>query len=384
VGIGAFATDVIYQKSPTDVGRLFLPVRGDATLHWIDLADGKFQCGQEDNPDHACNDAHRAGNEPDVNNNNLRQPSEPFGVDVTEDGTYLAVTNQTTGNVSLYQNDWSPLGGPTLVSILNGLPQAPIGIAAVPELLGEKGAGFLVTYRDAAQIDLLRVRSEDPGTGSTMPSPRFALTLAGTSAINANSVGFDSRGIVIDKEARKQGYEACLALKGCTPGDLDCQACAKAAPQANVYVANRTPSSLLVGALTADGSYSDGSNDFPSFTDSIALTSGPSRVVLGDVTVTPYVNSFGQTVEHERRVFVVCFDSRRIFVWDPQRHVIESIINTGRGPFALVIDKARALGYLAHFTDSYLGVISLDQRFPQTYATIVASIGNPTPPRTSK
>ena len=396
VGIGAFATDVIYRPFPPNPvdppskpgdllpGRLFLPVRGDATLHWIDLLDGKFQCGQEDNPDHACNDAHRAGNEPDVNNNNLRQPSEPFGVDVTEGGTYLAVTNQTTGNVSLYRNDWSPLGGPTLVSILNGLPQAPVGIAAVPELPGETGAGFLVTYRDAAQIDLLRVRSEDPGIGSPTVPQRFALTLAGTSAINANSVGFDSRGIVIDSKQRSQSYEACAALKGCSAGDVDCQACAKAAPQANVYVANRTPSSLLVGALTADGSYSDGSNDFPSFTDSIALTSGPSRVVLGDVTVTPYVDSFGQTVEHERRVFVVCFDSRRIFVWDPKRHMIESIINTGRGPFALVIDSARALAYLAHFTDSYLGVISLDQRFPQTYATIVASIGNPTPPRTSK
>ena len=141
---------------------------------------------------------------------------------------------------------------------------------------------------------------------------------------------------------------------------------------------------MLVGALTADGSYTDGSNDFPSFTDSIALTSGPSRVVLGDVTVTPYVDSFGQTVAREPRVFVVCFDSRRIFVWDPKRHVIESIIHTGRGPFARVIDKARPLGYFAHITDSYLGVISLDQRFPQTYATIVASIGNPTPPRTSK
>jgi DNA-binding beta-propeller fold protein YncE len=83
-------------------------------------------------------------------------------------------------------------------------------------------------------------------------------------------------------------------------------------------------------------------------------------------------------------VFVVCFDSRRIFVYDPKRRMIEAVISTGRGPYALAIDDARGLGYVAHFTDSYLGVISLDQRFPQTYATIVASIGTPSPPRSSK
>jgi hypothetical protein len=83
-------------------------------------------------------------------------------------------------------------------------------------------------------------------------------------------------------------------------------------------------------------------------------------------------------------VFVVCFDSRRIFVYDPKRRLIDAIISTGRGPYALALDGVRGLAYLGHFTDSYLGVVSLDQRFPQTYATIVASIGAPKAPRSSK
>ncbi|HEX2672492.1 MAG TPA: hypothetical protein VHM25_16535, partial [Polyangiaceae bacterium] len=60
------------------------------------------------------------------------------------------------------------------------------------------------------------------------------------------------------------------------------------------------------------------------------------------------------------------------------------IVSTGRGPHALAVDSQRGLAYIAHFTDSYLGVISLDLRFPKTYAAIVASIGTPKAPRSSK
>jgi hypothetical protein len=39
---------------------------------------------------------------------------------------------------------------------------------------------------------------------------------------------------------------------------------------------------------------------------------------------------------------------------------------------------------VAHFTDSYLGVVDLDQRNGNTYGTIIASIGTPRPPRASE
>jgi hypothetical protein len=43
----------------------------------------------------------------------------------------------------------------------------------------------------------------------------------------------------------------------------------------------------------------------------------------------------------------------------------------------------RAHAYVAHFTDSYLGVIDLDQR-NSTYGTMLATIGRPSAPRASK
>jgi hypothetical protein len=405
VGIGAFATDVIISQNPKPTvgpARLFLPVRGDATLHWIDLNAGKFICGQDNTDDHSCDGQHRAGNQADVNPNQAIQPSEPFAIAATRDGVNVAVTNQTTGSVSLFLNDWTDLRGPALASIATGLPSAPVGIAAIPDTLPAVTSpppGFLVAYRNAPQIDLLRLRSDpappDP-SGVQISGTRYVLTPAASAPINANSLGFDSRGIVIDDTQTELDYNVCRAL--CT-GLKDealtaCQAtpdflsCARLAHQPDVYVANRAPSSLLVGRMTPDFSYANGSSELPSFIDSIALTSGPSRVVLGSVKVPATTNVAGKDdggpYGLEERVFVVCFDSRRIFVYDPKRRVIEAIIGTGRGPFALAIDSDRGLGYVAHFTDSYLGVISLDQRFPQTYASVVASIGPPSPPRASK
>jgi hypothetical protein len=401
VGIGAFATDLILRANPTTdpsdhASRLFLPVRGDATLHWIDLADGRFDCGQGYTSDHSCDSLHRAGDEPSDNNNQLRQPSEPFGIAADADGRYVAVTNQTTGSVSLFFNDWNKDRGPSLESVLGGLPQAPVAIAAIPEPALDGAPGFLVAYRNAAQLDLLRVRSDlaDTGNGGADFS-RFVLAAAGTAPINANSLGFDSRSIAIDDEQRRNDYQACTAGKDYTdcvqamPDATDtCDSrCLLQAHQSDVYVASRAPSSLLVGAMTANSAYFTGTSELPAFTDSVALTAGPSRVVLGKVkisSVEPNADDGLGRFELERRVFVVCFDSRRIFVYDPKRRVIDAIIDTGRGPYALAVDDVRGLAYVAHFTDSYLGVISLDRRFPQTYATIIASIGAPSPPRSSK
>jgi hypothetical protein len=140
--------------------------------------------------------------------------------------------------------------------------------------------------------------------------------------------------------------------------------------------------------MTADIGFPAGVNPLPSFQASPNLTFGPSRVIVGQVKVRGTASSVhtddAGPYELETRVFVACFDSRRIFVYDPKRSLMEAIVSTGRGPYALAVDRLRGLAYLGHFTDSYLGVISLDQRFPQTYATIVASIGAPKAPRSSK
>ena len=353
VGIGAFATDVIARK-PGDQARLFLPVRGDASLHWIDINDGSFECGQNNNSDHACDGKHRSGDLTDGsdNDNRLRQPSEPFAIAAQDDPEFIAVTHQTTGSSELVSDE-----------------------AYRP--------AFLVGYRNAAQLDLLRVRIDpavtyDNPTQGIASYTRYGLNDVGTIGITATAAGFDTRSIAIDASQRDADYEACI-------GASDELGCLKAATQPKVYLSNRAPPSLLIGSMMVDGGFASGSNDLPAIVDTASLTAGASRIVLGRIKVagTKFQDDAGG-YDFEQRVFIVCFDSRRIFVFDPKRRVIEAIIGTGRGPYALVIDEPRALGYVAFFTDSYLGVVSLDQRFPPNYATLVASIGTPSPPRSSK
>ncbi|HLV20443.1 MAG TPA: hypothetical protein VKZ49_06170 [Polyangiaceae bacterium] len=364
VSISAFATDVLYRARPDGGGgRLFIPVRGDATLHYIDVApDGHFECDQE-GAIRRCGDRHRVGDEPaEETRRGQRMAAEPFGVAASPDGSAILTTHQTEGAVSLFVNDWD--AGPELTFVLGGLPSRPIGIAALPELVAgqHEAPGFLVTFRNAAEVRLLRYFSAaKAGEGQAYVQD------LGQTDIRTNSVGFDSRGIAVDETERR----ACGAR--CAPDETEClEACATL--PVGVYVANRTPSSLLVGA-TQPASDDVPSDDLPEFFDVAPLPFGASRIVTGTI-----INTSG---EPEPRVFVLSFDARRLLVYDPARRREETWITTGRGPHALAIDAAHGLGYVAHFTDSYIGVLDLDQRH-RTFGQLIATIGRPTPPRASK
>ncbi len=380
VGIGAFATDLIYRKGPppSDVpgapsGRLFVPVRGDTTLHWIDVDDaGVFDCGQGAN-DGDCDDEHRRGDDPsEESTRGLRLPPEPYGLDATADGVAVVVTHQVGGRVSLFVNDWGPRG-PLLEFTLEGLPDKPIGVAAIPEPKLVKvedtaiDPGFLVTFRDAPEIRLLRFSNDAAGS----PARPF-LTSAGGVNIRANSVGFDSRGIAIDARDR----QACEAL--CAETDRDClRTCTGV--ELRTYVANRAPASLLIGKSQVNQSPTS-SDDLPTILASDPMPFGPSRVVVGQV--------IDRNGKPQTRVFLICFDSRVIVPFNPVSGESEEAFATGRGPHAFHVDTVpgpdgHAFGYVGHFTDSYIGVIDLDQRH-STYGQIVLTVGVPTAPRASK
>jgi hypothetical protein len=389
VQIGAFATDVVFRQKPGFLpeehgpeevaGRAFVPVRGDATLHWVDVTGaGKLQCGQSQDGG-ACDDLHRAGNHTEENSRKLRLNHEPYAVDASPGGEAVLVTNQNTGTVSLFVNDWNPSVGLSLQFALTGLPLRPVGVAALPTPAYAAShddaypPGFLVTYRDAAVVDLIRYYDDENGNrgGGQFARPYAART--NSIGININSVGTDSRGIAVDATARRSAERACPA------GDSECLVAASATPL-DVFVANRSPATLLVGR-TAPFRNALESTEVPNFYDSIALTLGPSRVVVGNVVVG--TEATGEPVL-ERRVFVVCFDSHRIFIYDPRSRRFESEIMTGRGPHALAVDEKRGWLFIGHFTDSYISVVSLDRRFTKTYGKTLATIGEPTPPRASK
>jgi hypothetical protein len=393
VQIGAFATDVVYRERPANepgaaAGRLFIPVRGDATLHFIDTQpDGALQCGQPTDAG-PCDGAHRAGDDPAAENTRgARLLSEPYGVDADERGTVVLVTNQTSGAAGLFLNDW--VSGARYEFTLGGLPDRPMGVAALPEprvvpALGlDHLPGFLVGFRNAPAIYMIRTYFDE---GANPPRP-YAKVPA-SAGILTNSVGSDSRGLAVDGSRRREEERRCaerfalddvsaedpVAAAAAGPDYAACVTEASAVPL-DVFVTNRAPSSLIVGR-SRPAIADIASNDVPAFHTTLPLALGATRVVMGDV-----LNASG---EREKRAFALSFDERRITIYDPVRKRVEAEVVTGRGPQAFVADPSRGFGYVAHFTDSYLGVVDLDQRNGNTYATIVASIGTPRPPRASE
>jgi hypothetical protein len=421
VGTGAFASDVLLKTAllETDPGvfrrarRLLVPVRGESSLHWIDLKDdGRLACGQENGS--YCSQKHRVGTEPTENSRGYSMPPEPYAIAASDAGDAIAITHQTEGSLSLFtQNVVEPVGwnhGPQLQFIHSLDYAGAIAIAAAPEPAWVRKArdewlrartpepgeepepvvrtlepdpyppGFLVAYRNAARVDLVRYAAD-----SSSDPPRPFMQTSQHVALRANSGDTDSRGIVYDDSARRACEEPYLAMPKGAARDEGLRKCADMS--VGIYLTSRSPASLLVGGTSLE-SWHTPAKDLPTFNSVERLSLGASRVYVGKVVVddgTP-------TGALETRIFAVCFDQRRIVIYDPVRRIPETSIVTGRGPHALAFDfypgdantPARALAYVAHFTDSYIGVIQLDRRKIRTYASIVLSVGEPTGPRASK
>ncbi len=433
--IGAFATDLQLSADGT---RLFTPVRGDASLTWADVGGAdpfRIDCGA--GPDGRCDAAHRAGNNPDEpgNSRHVTLPGEPFGMAQSEDGGFIALTHQTDTKTSLLRSGSAsaPQGAtpiftrPSLQFVFDGVNGGGVGLVAVPHDLqafagceltdpflapGSAGFGavdaakcdavkprpaFLQTSRAVPKIDLLRVY-EDEGYAATPSQPsRPYMQREAEFDVIANAGNFDSRGIAIDSTPRLKCRAAVRAMQG-TISVADARermrACARI--PARVFIANRSPASLLVGEVgvaSADGVTFD--PDRLTVRTSIPLSFGPSRVYLA-----PVVESDGTL---GLRVFVVCFDASTIYVIDPNANIVENIIRVDDGPFAMTFDpfsfedvasakKAPSgyrFGYVAIFRNSHLQMIDLDNSVKvttggvtrSTFENVVYTLGEPIAPK---
>ena len=433
VAIGAFATDaqvsIVHRPDDPTVSRLLVPVRGDASLTWADIADDdpnvapletdtadtfapfNLQCGTRD-AHRRCARNHRIGNDATQpgDTRQLTMPGEPFGMAQSDDGQAVVMTHQSDVFSSLFSTFTPGIVDPALQFVLSGVPTGGIGIASIPHDLNAfpdcipdtttdackavtPRPSFLQTSRSSGLVAMLRFYSD---AGDQGPSTIFRPFLQNEADyplnVNAGTTDF-ARGIAIDPSPRIR----CEAKLGANPAKADLVACAQI--PARVFVASRGPNSLIIGEvgepITQNGSYAP---DFAVFDKTLPLPPGPSAVKLA-----PIVDNHGNLA---LRVFVVCFDSNEIIDYDPDQQRIEAIIHVGLGPFALAFDpfdfKAAALGqpvatdpvdnikkyrfaYVGSFTQSYMQVIDLDNSTPDksTWATVVYTVGVPTSPKGS-
>ncbi|AUX22325.1 hypothetical protein SOCEGT47_028260 [Sorangium cellulosum] len=426
--IGAFASNVVLVHRPlaepapdaaaAPQARLFVPVRGDPSITFFEVADDRpeapaaTRCGEGDacfrldcgatTNGGRCSVDHRVGEIPSREIERRKLPLEPLGISAGPDGESLVVSHHTENKASLIVNPWTSVGRPQLADVLDDLPAGPTELAAVPpprlvRALGEEAIdyqpAFLLTYVAAPQVDLLRAQA------STDSEPALLFQSSST-PITAAARGVDSRGVAVDASER----QACEA--GCADADRDCLArCAEIPVQA--FVAHRNPNALLVGELTTTLVEDDSGRpddrwaaayETLAIRDTAPLAAYPTRVAVGDV--------IGVDGARRRRVFALAFDSGHAFVYDPAARRIDAVIRTGRGPQAVAFDTGVTCGpekercdctpgeddgcepyslmYIAHFTDSYLGVVDLDMRKANTFGSMILTVGKPVPPRESQ
>jgi hypothetical protein len=459
--IGAFATDIQLSNMSfqplnangtlePSMARLFAPVRGDTTLTWADVpldtpdmvppqdapmpgpavvsSPFTISCGQDG--EGRCDSVHHVGAVVDPEDTrDVTMPGEPFAMAQTPDGTGIAITHQTSQNTSLLLSgvetataDAQESGSvpmvpkvvdPSMQFVLTGVPTGGDGLVAVPhdldapvppcEKVNDKmpcvRPAFLETTHSAAELDLLRYYDDD---GSSINRPFLVREVAYTLTVNQG--GTDSRGIVIDTTAR-------LACEAASPSRAAAAACAQL--PARVFFASRTPPSLVLGEIGLPSASGDGTFDPDRLviTGNVSLAAGASRVYLA-----PIVDRSGN---YALRVFIVCYDSDQIFVYDPDAGVVENVIYVGPGPFAMAFDPFRMsdvasrapvavdprvdpalslkryrFAYVASFTQSYLQVIDLDDSIgplvpggpavsDYTFERVVFNLGTPTNPKGS-
>lgn len=459
--IGAFATDLLLSRPPSELqgsfvgggatkthaddqavppggstlDRLFVPVRGNATLTWASVVRDDFlaaptatdtaatyapfriACGQ--NGVRRCDPAHQIGEDANEEGNTRRLtlPGEPFGAAISDDGTSIVMTHQNDTKTTLFSTGLSrtrnddpqdrPL--PAIQFVVTDVPFGGVGVAGVPHdpdaFLGASALplpAFLQTSRALAQVSLIRRYSDEQG-GVGPSTPRPFLDFEKSFPITTSPSGADSRGIVIDPTPRLACKARVAAVSaGQTVEDRDRQIRACARKPARAFIANRSPASLLVGdvgspesSAGADGAYDP---DRLTIHTSIPLSTGPSRVYLA-----PVVDRDGA---YSLRVFVICFDSATVFVYDPDVGAVESVIRVAPGPFAMAFDpfsfedvanhvqvpidprdqgvalRRYRFAYLASFTQSFMQLIDLDNAAsPATFERIVYTLGRPTNPK---
>jgi hypothetical protein len=457
VVVGAFATDLQLAAFPygaqlpppaqQSLGtRLFAPVAGNATVTWAKIEpdntpglpaspafhDGPSQyapfalsCGQ--GSDNRCDGEHEAGNDASspANSRNVTMPGEPFGLAQSADATALTVTSETatqtslltsgvTGAIGPYLAD----GAPTMQFVVDNMPNGGVGIVAVPhdpnavrlcELHSNQPPcvrqAFLQTSRQSPELDLLRYYDDDGSCSAAPCGPgapsvyRPFLQRERAYAITSNSSGTDFRGIAFDISNRIR----CESQPGLTQAQMT--ACGQL--PARLFIASRTPPSLVVGQVGA--TLNDGSYDPDSVTiiGNVPLTVGPSKVYVAPIT---FKGSDGN-LHYQLKVFVVCFDSNAIYVFNPadldspSTAQPETIVATGTGPYAMAFDpfvlsdaaqnkpvptdsrtgvvepNLYRYAYIASFTHSYVQVIDLNQDSPDTFESVVFTLGKPAPPK---
>jgi hypothetical protein len=311
VRIGNFATDLKVQDLQSGAQRLFVAVRGDPSLTWIDFdpTARALDCGGS-TAFPRCDDSHRLvrlRGDPRLN----AIFDEPFNVLVNSAAGYVVVSHLVRSAVSLADAPSDGSSPPVLTNQLSNLfapdttgAQGSVGVAGrQPQLPGDI---IYVTSRTDSRVMTMTV-SRSSGWSALVPGDPFYL--------NKVLPSIDTRGITFSADGSRG------------------------------YVINRNPPLLHIvdTSLNARGV--------------------PNNQYLGGVEICPQASAVVLTnTGRGDRAYVGCFQNGQVWTIDPARppnQALESIADVGRGPYGLTASTARKLLFVSNYLEDTVSVIDL-------------------------
>ena len=322
VAIGSFSDGLAVG---TDGRRVYVPVRSDANLTFIDVnEEGELDCGGGFGTRHTCTNPYRSGSAELVNPSApINLPADPVDVfvgDLAADfappnnpddpafrGDYILMAHRE-GSASMFFDQFRPGGPeperrPRLAATVDELAPEQVTITYEP---GAKRA-WIPSAQVAAVVRL--------GIGIDGDPTQSYLFDAGALFVTGLDAGISNRDIRFDPR-----------------------------PDRNLaYIVSRSPEALIVARSDVAGGDLNMIGQIPTCRD-------PSRIQIAEVPAR------GETVV---LAFVSCFLARSVQVIDTDKFQGITILTIISGAFEFVIDAPRLLMYTADFSTSVLRVADL-------------------------
>ena len=391
--IGSFAALMVWQSSCDDPclqyhgkacvadpngGRLLIGVRGDTSLTYVDVAP----VGWEKNPSTSHPAFHCTGDATTTSMAECNQkvvdtssslaiesgdpqapattlPDEPYALALDQARGYLYVghlvgntSTQDTGGVSLFD-----VSGTGFITSGDFPPAprfiAPFGSPFPPNSSGLFGVTALKMYEPLGA-------GPDPSNRQLFVSSRYVPLVTAMVPIGPSICAGDQNDDVIVPSgntlnsnlvgSEMRGVEFIDPLPGSQPGYAQ-----------RAYALQRVPPDLV----GFDIAVNNAGSAIATPTDVLETCSSPTFLYQHDTGAG-----------EGPRLFVNCFDTGEVYVFDPSGPTLLTTFAVGRGPAGMVFDTARPLAYVLDFSQNDVSVVDLAPGSPTQYH-VVQRLGFP-------
>ncbi len=396
--IGSFAAQMIWQSycddpcitfqdpnatctAPADRGRILIGVRGDTSLSYVDVVQPGDAMNPAPHPAFHCTQDSAALATPltecdqkvtDVGSNlnafagegdapQVPLPDEPYALALDVPRGYLYVGHlvgstsvQDTGGISLFDASGTGFTG-------TAFPPGPRFIAPFPSPFAANSAGqFGITdlhlhaplgqsrmsgteiYASSRYVPLVTsMVSVGPSVCASEQIDDVLLPSGDT--LNSGLSGSEMRGVeFMDPPLGSFDYAK------------------------RIYALQRIPPALVGFDITQN--YAGAT---------IPIPSSSTEVCSSPTFLYQYPAVDAATADNPSRLFVNCFDTGEVYVFDPDGPTIITTLQVGRGPAGLIFDATRPIAYALDFTTSNVSVIDLAPGSATQYH-VVQRLGFPT------